>query len=429
MGRVGFLREYLIYVKRFSLNSRILILYGFISGISSGIVYLLLNLYLAEMGLSKENIALFSSLNSLAAGLTGIPVAIFLDKLPRKYPMILSAFVSAACFIILCFASNLYLLLTLGFLLGIASIIFSVLCPPFLMENSSSAERPYLFSAFYAQTWASGALGSFLGGFLPTLLAGIALGQGLVGQYRVTLLLSGALALLASFLLFYIRKQNAPRRINSLDSATKEIVYSVKHPVWKFFLLTVVVHLGAGLFMPFMNLYFSQIYAVSSSQIGIVFTLSSIFLLLGTLLTPLLARKFGKVSSSAICSLLTVPLLIGLGVTTNFCLASSFYILRTALMNMTSPLIDAFAMEVVPSNRRVTVITVTRSIPSLVWAAVAPIAGYLMEYHGFIYQFFLGSSFYFLYGLLLLLFFGKVEKGSHRQRLVGPVGHPPVDST
>lgn len=401
---MGFLAKYWEKIKAIQRNCKLLLSFLFITSTSGAITALLLNLYLSSMGFSKENIALFNSVNFLASGLMAIPLAMILESVPRKYPFIISAFIFTSSYLGVCFTSNFMLILILAFLIGASNSLFNVLILPFLTEHSSEKERVHLFSVFSAQGWASNMLGSLVGGFMPSFLSGLAIGQGLAGQYRISMIMAIGLSFVGIGILFFIKekpRENPEERIGG----SLHWIPEFKGAMWKFLLVETLIFLGAGLFMPFMNLYFATVHRVSSSLIGIVFTISSGVALLGTMASPLLAEKVGKIKAIFLCQAVAIPLLIALAFAGNFYLASIFYIFRLALMNMANPLMDSFGMEIVPPNRRATFASLMRSTQPFAWAAMGPIAGRIMETEGFLPLFLLAALLYTVSSFALLFFF------------------------
>lgn len=154
---------------KFNRNAWLFLASGILGALGGMIFFLLLNLYLSSIGLSKESIALVNSALSLAEGLLGIPMALLYDRMPRKFSLFLFTALQGVVGLFFLFTNAPLYLAISAFLLGGTFTVFLVLTPPFLMENSSHKERTHLFSFYYALTWLMGMLGNALGGYLPTL--------------------------------------------------------------------------------------------------------------------------------------------------------------------------------------------------------------------------------------------------------------------
>lgn len=404
------LGDYFSKFSRISKNCKLLLYFLFFASTASYIIYLLLNLYLLEVGFSKENVALFNSINFLGSGIMAIPLAYFLENVPRKLPFIGAALVIFLAYIGICFSQNFILLAGLAFLGGASSSILNVLVLPFLTENSLPEERVHLFSLFSAQGWASSMLGSLIGGFLPSFVSRVLYPLDSPWSYRGSILFALFISFLSILFLFFIKEKERSRGGPKDLETGSPINNQVKGAMPKFLLVELIIFMGAGLFMPFMNIYFSTVLKVGSGEIGVVFTIASGIALAGTMLSPLLAEKMGKVKATFLCQALSIPLLVGLGLVFNFYAASLLYIFRLALMNMSNPLLDSLGMEIVPPRRRATFAGMMRTTQPLAWAAMGPIAGFIMERFGFSPLFFGASALYLISSFSLLFFFGGTER-------------------
>src|SRR5207248_2693727 len=133
----------------------------------------------------------------------------------------------------------------------------------------------HLFSAFFAVELLAAVVGNLLGGWVPVLLRAVpALATGdLFHAYRDTLVL-GAMLEVASVLVL--------TRLAGLAEAPAQHASSSAEGARHSRILTVVAvtalltGAGAGLIIPFMNLYFKSRFACSSGQIGMFFSLAQV---------------------------------------------------------------------------------------------------------------------------------------------------------
>ena len=105
---------------------------------------------------------------------------------------------------------------------------------------------------------------------------------------------------------------------------------------------------GAGLVIPFMNLYFKTRFDCSSAQIGVFFSVAQVATAIAMLLGPVIARRFGKLRTATASQLLSLPFLVTLGAEQRLEVAVGAFWLRAMLMQASTPLIGAFVMETVP---------------------------------------------------------------------------------
>jgi MFS family permease len=121
----------------------------------------------------------------------------------------------------------------------------------------------------------------------------------------------------------------------------------------RFFIPEAMIGLGAGLTIPFINLYFRNRFGREAGEIGLYFTGAQALVMVAFLAAPLLARRFGPVKTVVACQLSSIPFFFVLAVTTSLPVAVTAFLLRHACMNMVHPVGSHFAMEVVNPRERV----------------------------------------------------------------------------
>jgi MFS family permease len=140
---------------------------------------------------------------------------------------------------------------------------------------------------------------------------------------------------------------------------------------------------GAGLFIPFMNVFFRQVHGQSDQAIGAVFAWSSLAMAVGFLLAPAIADRMGKIQLVVWTQILSIPFLALLGFSPWYWVAALAYLLRMALMNMANPVYQTFVMEEVEPKARAT----AASLVSMAWSsgrAFSPtVSGYIQVQYGF----------------------------------------------
>jgi MFS family permease len=95
--------------------------------------------------------------------------------------------------------------------------------------------------------------------------------------------------------------------------------------------------IGAGLIMPFMNVFFRVVHNKPDPVIGTLFAWGSLAMGVGLLLAPPLAERMGKIQLVVISQALSIPFLILLGFSPIFWVGAATYYIRLSLMNMSSP--------------------------------------------------------------------------------------------
>jgi MFS family permease len=161
--------------------------------------------------------------------------------------------------------------------------------------------------------------------------------------------------------------------------------YAAKEPVLltKLILPMLITSIGAGLIMPFMNVFFREVHHQPDPVIGSLFAWGSLFMGIGLLIAPPLADRMGKIQLVVITQGLSIPFLILLGFSPIFWVSALAYYVRLALMNMSTPVYQTFVMERVESSARATVASLESMAWNFGWAFSPTISGILQVRYGF----------------------------------------------
>jgi MFS family permease len=144
-----------------------------------------------------------------------------------------------------------------------------------------------------------------------------------------------------------------------------------------------ITSIGAGLIMPFMNVFFRQVYHQPDPVIGTMFAWGSLAMGIGLMIAPPLADRMGKIQLVVITQGLSIPFLALLGFSPWFWLSAGAYYIRLALMNMSGPVYQTFVMEHVEPSARATVASLVSMANSFGWAFSPTISGWLQVRYGF----------------------------------------------
>ncbi len=407
MTAVRFLGNYFKLAGRFSRNAKLYLLATFLISVGFSFYGVLFNLYLTEGGLQEGIIGSILSLSGLALVITAIPAGIFSDRMGRKKAMIIGTLAGALLSILRALTVNGPGLLSLSFLGGIASTVYVLSAAPFMMENSRPEERIHLFSASFAVMLMAGIAGNLAAGELPGLVMNI-FGISIFTAYRFALLLGSGIFLTALWPLFKISETpKAPDESNLIS--LKRLVQGFKAAggfVW----CNLWIGLGAGLVIPFFNLYFAKRFGASSSQIGLYFSVSQIFTLAAVLVGPALAKRFGKVKTVVAMELLSLPFLISLGAEKVLYIAVLSFWMRASLMQMSSPISSAFMMEIVPAGARATVNSIATMAWTLSWTFSTAFSGWAMQHYGYAMPYYLTAGCYAVSAISFYLLYNRKER-------------------
>ena len=104
--------------------------------------------------------------------------------------------------------------------------------------------------------------------------------------------------------------------------------------------------------MPFMNVFFREQYGQTDPAIGALFAWGSLAMGVGLIAAPPLAERMGKIQLVVVTQALSIPFLILLGFAPWYWLSVIAYLVRVALMNMSTPIYQTFVMERVDASAR-----------------------------------------------------------------------------
>ncbi|MGC9358583.1 MAG: MFS transporter, partial [Anaerolineae bacterium] len=261
------IKSYIENVRRFSPEARLYLMAQMIQGISWGVFRLFFNFYVLSLGYRRDFLGLLISLPSLTALVVALFAGYVSDLIGRKRAFMLGVLLSAvAQLLMLVFTTRTGLVLT-GVLRGIGMSLFNVTAAPFLMEHSTESERTHLFSFSSGITTTSSFVGNFLGGFLPAIFA-VRLGVDSTSSTAYAWSLGTASLLGFITLIPFSRLDLAIRKLAEDPGAPFKALWKHRGPMTRLLLPSLILSLGAGMLMPFMNIFFRFRYDLSDRAIG-----------------------------------------------------------------------------------------------------------------------------------------------------------------
>lgn len=397
-------------IRRFQPNARRYLAGSFFVGLGFGTFWVLFNLYLKEIGYGEAAIGRVLTLGSTGTFLVALPAAFLINRFPTRRVVIGAAAVASCAYFLQAMPIPRGAILLAAAMAGAAFAVHTIAASPFFMRNSSPDERLELFGLNSAVEIAAGVLGAAGGGLLPRLAAPH-LG-GIVAGYRLTLGLAAGMVLLALIPYSRIREGRPPRQEEPLLAPYRRAPWPL---IARLITPKFLTALGAGLVIPFLNLYFRNRFHLGSDRIGLYFALAQVITVFGFLSGPRVARRFGMIRAAAGTEILSIPFFVMLAWTQRLDVAVVAFWMRGALMNMNQPISDNFAMEMVPREHQATTNAVVSLTWSGAWMVSAQLGGWLIERYGFTPPMMITVGLYLSASLLYLSFFHDAER-----RLIEP---------
>lgn len=387
---MGFIQQSAKEMRSWPRNIKLFFLANVLYQFGTGMFSVLYNLYIQGLGYNDSMNGTVVSIQSLATALMFIPIGLIGDRGSRKRILVLGALLSGTGLIARAFLASEFSLLGLAVYTGLFASFFQVLAIPFLAENTAKSARMRIFSIHASLVLASQVLGSMGGGFLADALQAFGLNK--VDSLKTALFIGG-LATFAAFipLLFTTDKNDAHTRpldapiphqpLRPGGAVTASGIGDFK-VIGQFALAQLLIGLGSGLVVPYLNLYFTNRFSVSLSAVGILISLGQVMTIVSMLIGPSLVNRVGAVKAVVLFQVLSLPFLLLTGFTNVLLIASVGFLFRQALMNAANPIQSSILIDRVPDHRRGIANSVTQTAFMLGWATMGPVQSKLVTTYG-----------------------------------------------
>lgn len=399
---------YVSKIKHFSHNAREYLVFFFLLSVNLGIYGVIFNLYVLRLGYKEDLLGLMLCIVYLSTGIASLPTAMLCDRIGRKATLIISSITIAIALLLLYTVTTKEMLLAASILYGIGTAFYTIAGSPFLVENSTADERMHLFSVSAALSQVAYIVGCLAGGAMPLLLVKMGMTPSGPLTYRYTLFLSLAAVVITLVPLLYIketgRRQSGTRRMIVLGKTLRS------RKVQQLIIINGLVGIGAGMIVPFFNVYFHNVLSSTTDQIGLIFSVAEGVMVVGLMALPFFTERFGKIKTIALTELASIPFLIMLAFTTNVFVAAFAYTMRMTLMNMANPAINNFNMEIVREDQRATVSSLTTMSWYFCQSISAYLSGIMMAGSNYVLPFMVTCVTYLASSSLYYIFFMKVER-------------------
>ncbi len=406
-------RDFRDAARAFSRPARFYLLSEFLVWTAHGVFAVLFNLYLVEGGFKERFVGQALAMNGLGLALGALPAGLLAERWSRRKALMLGVALEGLGHALRASSTHGPTILAMGLVIGVGQSLFQIAAAPFLTEHSTGRERTHLFSTFFASALLAGVLGSAVGGVLPHAVTALVRGTSLFVAYRVALLAGAALAVCG---VIPIVAMGAIEE-HPLSHATEPVTRADRRRLVPIAFNALLIGMGAGLVIPFMNLYFKDRFQCTSAQIGGYFSIAQVFTAAAALLGPALARRFGKLRTAVASELLSLPFLVTLGAERRLGIAVGSFWLRATFMQAATPLLQTFIMEAMPRQLRARATSLINLVWNMGWAASTVLAGRVIERLGFAMPFYITAALYAIAASTFWLAFRNVRESDGDVRL------------
>ncbi|ETA67217.1 arabinose efflux permease family protein [Methanolobus tindarius DSM 2278] len=401
--------NYFSRIKEFTPNARMFLTYVFLISLNLGVYKVIFNLYILRLGYSEDFLGMILSLTSIATGVFSIPAAMICDRIGRKRTLLLSCLLLTISLVFLYNTTVKELLMFFSILYGASSALNIVTGSTFMLENSKPYERMHLFSMYQLFYTAATMAGNLVGGAFPAMLAKVTeMDASGSLAYRITLMLS-LVTIMVSFLpLLKIKEEKAVVHQKRRSYIFSSLLRSEN--VLKMIIVYTFFGLGWGLALPYFNVYLDVILNAGSDEIGIVFSLAEILMMIALLFLPAFTECFGKIRVASMVQILSIPFLMLFISTPILPLVGFAYVMRSTLMNLANPILNNFKLEIVSEEERATMNSIAW-MTCYVFVGVGTYAGgYILASGNYRLPFIITCGMYAAAAILNYVFFDKFER-------------------
>ncbi len=356
-------------------------------------------MFLPLEGVSVTDLGVLLTTSALSSVIFSIPFAVLSDRHGRRRIMLIGALLATCVTVIPGITTNFLVLEVSAVIGGIADAMFLSTWNAYLADSTTEETRPAAFSlSFMTFTVASG-IGSAIPGLFPFLPLSLDL------AHRVFFVTLGVLGLFTPFSVFKWVASKKPKfsRQGILPRKSLGIIA-------KFSAANLLIGLGAGLIIPLIPTWFYLRFNATDVFSGPLIAVSYIVMGFAAGFSPRISKRFGLVGGIVLTQLLSTVFLIAMPFSPSAEMAASLYVVRSTLMNMSSPLSDTFIMNLIAEDERATASSFNVVIWRLPNAATTVVGGSLLGRGNLSLPFYLCAS---LYMVSVFLFYGLFRRVSN----------------
>ncbi len=337
-------------------------LFAYAGGAAVSVVF---NLYLLQAGATPALLGAVAAASAASAALGALPSGWLSDRIGRRDLLLLAGAGGGAAQLAQILWPRPAVLLPAAWVGGLATVALAVVVAPLMAERTSTgAGRQSLFSLVAATGLVAGVAGNLLGGWLPGHLGG-----GAFAAYRITLLLATGVQLVALPAVLGLPNDRRRTRMRlRLPPALPALLVP-----------EILIGLGAGLFIPFYNVFLARHLGAPTAAIGLIFSLQALVAAAFTLVGPRVSRRVGRVTAMVGLQLGSLPLLAVMASARSLPVVAGAGFVRSGLMNSSGPLENSLEMEAVEPGERALANAAIGMAYNGAWALSSWVAGHIMQ--------------------------------------------------
>ncbi len=396
-------------------DRRLLYACAFLRALATGMVGILLGLYLARLELQPRQVGLVIAAGLWGAAFASLLATLLADRLGRRAFLVALAALAALGGLAVAAASSPLALVASAFggMLngmgrdrGAALVLEQAVLP----ATAAAEDRTRAFAWYNVLQDTGHALGSLAAG-IPSLLQKTT-GAGELSAMRAAFFGYAALAALAIPL--YLGLSSAALEAGA--RARLRISAEARRTLARLGALFAIDGLGGGfLTAAMLSFFFFERFAVSGATIALLFFLARIANALSHLGSAWLARRIGLVNTMVFTHIPSSLLLVTVAFAPSFPVAAVLFLLREGLVEMDVPTRQSYVMAVVAPEERTFASGVTNLVRMGAWAAAPALAGLAMQGLSLMVPLLVGAGLKITYDMLLYRAFRHLRPPEERE--------------
>ena len=371
---------------------------------------LILNIFLRKQGFTDPEIASFNSLRFIGGLAFALPLGIYIRGKRLKPFFILAALIVplTSGLIIESVQRQIVPLIQLAFLSwGFGMMLMRVCSLPFIIRSTTAANSTEALS-LSAATWS---LATIFSGIIISGLDWI--GYLTLGTWTLSFNEQSTLwiitVLSAASIFFALRitesEQKDAERNDDLFSIHKSYDWPL---IFKAISPLILISIGAGLTIPFVNLFFNSVFSLTSSDFSLLGSITAFLVFIFSLLVPSLRKKYGYWMTIVVVQALSIFCLVIMATMELYAdfsfaiiIAVIAFILRQPLMHMAHPAANELLMNYVGKKNQELISALSSSLWSASWFVSAKVFEWLRLLEFRYYEIFLVTAALYVIGVIL----------------------------
>jgi len=373
------------------------------SAVGYGYLFVFISAYLPELGLGTGYVGLLLGVTGATFVISAIPLGMLSDRRGRKPILFFGLFALPPSLLVFALTTNVVYLVVAGIVAGVAEGAYLTTWNAIIADQTTPENRDAAFSLSFI----IGNVAMGLGFVVPVFFPGIHAWTGL-DSHTIHF---GTLAILALLGLV------TPITLMSLLKGYQDVGRSDKRslrgrnmrPLLKFSGINSLIGLGAGFIIPLIPTWLFLKFGVADTYSGPLLAVANVTIGLAAFVSSALSRRFGQVRTIVMTQSLSMGFMLSLAFAPTAMIAGGVYLVRAALMNMSSPIADSFLMGIISPEDR----GLASAINTLFWrlpnSATTIAGGMILASGNYDLPIFLATAFYVVSISLFYITFKEVK--------------------